>query len=82
MNFIDIENLIGCSLPNSARKHRQWWANQIKPAPENRQCAALLNARYKVGNVDIQKEKVTFMKNKNQLGILSHNTVDGEIKKE
>ena len=36
--FIKIEEIIGGSLPRSARNHREWWANDgrelgIRPAP-------------------------------------------------
>ena len=27
LNFLDIERIIGCSLPASAREHRSWWGN-------------------------------------------------------
>lgn len=27
LSFLDIERIIGCSLPASAREHRSWWGN-------------------------------------------------------
>jgi hypothetical protein len=54
--FSDVEEVLGFPLPDSARKHRPWWANQ-----GHAQSAAWLGAGYKTVNVDLENEKVTFL---------------------
>lgn len=54
--FNEVEEVLGFPLPDSARKHRPWWANQ-----GHAQSAAWLGARYKTVNVDLENEKVTFL---------------------
>lgn len=54
--FTEVEEVLGMPLPDSARKHRPWWANQ-----GHAQSAAWLNAGYKTVNVDLANEKVTFL---------------------
>ena len=54
--FDEVEEVLGMSLPESARKHRPWWANQ-----GHAQSSAWLGAGYKTANVDLPNEKVTFV---------------------
>ena len=54
--FNDVEDVLGMPLPDSARMHRAWWANQ-----GHAQSAAWLNAGYKTVSVDLTAEKVTFL---------------------
>ena len=54
--FGEVERVLGIPLPESARKHRPWWANQ-----GHAQSAAWLGAGYKTANVDLANEKVTFV---------------------
>jgi len=57
--FIDLENAIGFSLPASARKYPEWWANN---KVEGRHCNSWMNAGWITRDVDIGSEKVTFIK--------------------
>ena len=54
--FDEVEHVLGMQLPDSARKHRPWWANQ-----GHAQSAAWQGAGYKTANVDLENEKVTFV---------------------
>jgi hypothetical protein len=54
--FEEVERVIGMPLPDSARKHRPWWANQ-----GHAQSAAWLGAGWKTAAVDLANEKVTFV---------------------
>jgi hypothetical protein len=54
--FNEVEEVLGFPLPDSARKHRPWWANQ-----GHAQSAAWLSGGYKTANVDLENEKVTFV---------------------
>ncbi len=57
MSFAEIERLIGCKLPPSARKHRPWWSNN----PSNSVITkAWLNASYRTAQVDMQGECLVF----------------------
>jgi CBS domain-containing protein len=56
MKFEDIEKILGELLPDSARKHRAWWANDYSH-PE---AMAWMNAGWVLDSVDINTEEVTF----------------------
>jgi DNA-binding transcriptional regulator YiaG len=57
--FTEIEQLIANALPDSARKQRRWWGNRSKGAL---QAIAWMSAGYLVGELDLEKERVTFRK--------------------
>jgi hypothetical protein len=58
MSFVEIDDICG-GLPPSARRHRAWWAN---PADDQHPHArAWLHAGWRVHNVDLEGEKVTFI---------------------
>ncbi len=57
--FTEIEQLIANALPDSARKQRRWWGNRTTGAS---QAIAWMNAGYVVGELDLEKERVTFRK--------------------
>ena len=57
--FADIEKIIGRSLPPSARKHRAWWSNNPSNNPMT---YAWLNANYHTEDVDMESEKLTFVR--------------------
>jgi DNA-binding transcriptional regulator YiaG len=59
LTFVEIETLMGDSLPKSARAQRQWWGNRSKGAL---QASAWMNAGYIVGEIDLEGERVTFRK--------------------
>jgi hypothetical protein len=54
--FEEVERVIGKPLPDSARKHRPWWANDGYA-----QSTAWLGAGWKTANVEMANEKVTFV---------------------
>lgn len=57
MMFSDIENIIGDTLPPSARKHRAWWSNN----PSNSVITyAWLEAGYKTTEVNLEGETLVF----------------------
>lgn len=58
LTFAEIEALLGCSLPTSALKTRNWWSN--RDSPSALQAGAWLNAGYKVESVDLTQQTVTF----------------------
>ena len=58
--FEDIEDKdkIGVELPSSAKQYRPWWGNEARSS--GRQCRAWLDAGWKVEDVHLQRETVTF----------------------
>jgi hypothetical protein len=62
MSFSTIESIIENNLPPSARKHRAWWSNN----PSNSVITfAWLNAGYKTAQVDLDGEKLVFIRDNN-----------------
>jgi hypothetical protein len=58
MSFQRLEEVIGDSLPPSARYDRTWWGNTVNRTRV--QAHAWLNAGWKVESVDFGREVVTF----------------------
>lgn len=57
MTFIEIEGIIGQTLPSSARKHRPWWSNN----PHNNvMTKAWLKAGFQSERVDLGSERLVF----------------------
>ena len=61
LTFAEIEQLIGGSLPASAREHRAWWANEGRPDSSHVQCRAWMEAGWFVDSVDVHAGRVTFV---------------------
>jgi hypothetical protein len=59
MTFQQVESVIGGPLPASARRHRPWWAND---ATGHAHANAWLGARYRTEQVDMQGEKLVFVR--------------------
>ncbi|MCB2134604.1 MAG: hypothetical protein KDE08_01465 [Rhodobacteraceae bacterium] len=59
MSFADLEKLLGFELPNSARSHRPWWANS---AHGHVQARGWLDAGYQSEQVDLEKERLVFVR--------------------
>ena len=59
MDFAEIERLLGFPLPRSARMHRPWWANSDHGHVQSR---AWLNAGYESRDVDLDAEKLEFVR--------------------
>jgi DNA-binding transcriptional regulator YiaG len=58
LTFADIETLMGCSLPTSALKKKNWWSN--RDSPSALQAIAWISAGYQVESVDLTQQTVTF----------------------
>ncbi len=59
LTFAQIEALMNEALPESARSKRAWWSNRSKGAL---QASAWMEAGYRVEDVDIDRQQVTFRK--------------------
>jgi len=46
LTFTEIERVIGTSLPPTAGKRSEWWANEISPASRHVQCHAWRDAGF------------------------------------
>ena len=55
--FRQIETIIECELPPSARKHRPWWANDASHS-----YTVWLEAGWETRDVDMRSERVTFVR--------------------
>ena len=58
--FNDIEKIIGRPLPASAREYRAWWSNDFTST--HVQARAWGNAGYHTEDVDMESEKLTFVR--------------------
>lgn len=56
--FQQVEELIGSSLPDSARKHQAWWANQAGKG--HAQSFSWACVGWRTSNLDLENETVTF----------------------
>jgi hypothetical protein len=56
--FRDIEAILGFTLPNSARNHQAWWANET--AGSHSHARAWLAAGFATSRLDLDSERVTF----------------------
>jgi len=63
LTFSNIETIIEAELPESARKHRTWWANDSVSHIQSQQW---LDAGWRVASVNMTSEKVKFSKNKDR----------------
>ncbi|WP_040484037.1 helix-turn-helix domain-containing protein [Lyngbya aestuarii] len=59
LTFAEIEALMNNRLPASARTKRAWWSNRTKGAL---QAEAWMEGGYRVEDVDLDEQKVTFRK--------------------
>ncbi len=59
--FEEIERILGFSLPDSARIHRPWWANQGERGGHSHALAWEM-AGWKTSQVDMGGEKLTFVR--------------------
>lgn len=56
--FAGVERVLGFALPNSARRYRQWWANQANG--RHTQARAWMEAGWRTGAVILNREIVVF----------------------
>ncbi len=59
LNFHEIEDILGFSLPKSAYRHPAWWSNHAQTHSHAR---AWVCAGWRTGSVDLAGQKVTFSK--------------------
>ncbi len=57
LTFARIESILDCNLPDSACSVRGWWSNRSQGG---RQARAWMTAGYRVVELDLDKERVTF----------------------
>ena len=63
LTFRQVEEIIGASLPRSARQYRGWWANeQERPAGRHTQARSWMLAEWRVESVDLAGEEVVFIR--------------------
>lgn len=60
LTFSEVENILGFSLPRSARTHAPWWANETSGG--HVQARAWMDAGWRTSRVDIPAQKVTFIR--------------------
>ncbi len=58
LSFREIERILGTSLPQSARRYRQWWENHAGHV----QAASWLEAGYRTENCDFNSGTIWFRK--------------------
>jgi len=58
LSFDAIEKILGFALPGSARRHPAWWSNG---ADSHVQANAWLSAGFETAEVDISREKLSFV---------------------
>ncbi len=56
MSFAELEDLLGDSLPPSARRHQAWWSND--PAGSHVQAHAWMDAGWRVTSVNLRAERI------------------------
>jgi hypothetical protein len=59
--FGEIEKILGFKLPNSARTHRPWWANQGEQGGHSHALAWEM-AGWRTSQVDMVDEKLVFVR--------------------
>ncbi len=74
LTFVEIETLMGCSLPASARAKKNWWSN--RDSSSALQAIAWVSAGYQIKSVDLTQQTVIFQKFQAQYNIQQK---DGEI---
>ena len=62
MTFDQIEEILGRSLPHSARMRARWWQNEKPFGSHNTQCKAWVDAGFYAKNLDLSKETVDFVR--------------------
>lgn len=58
MSFAQIEQIVGCALPPSARTYQAWWANQRGAG--HSQAHSWMGAGWHTGELDLKSKCVTF----------------------
>ena len=58
LSFADLEHILGCPLPPSARTYQAWWANQRGAG--HTQANSWMGAGWHTGDLDLKAKQVTF----------------------
>jgi hypothetical protein len=58
-SFRDIEQIIGCDLPQSSRRYPAWWSNDPTPG---RQSWAWLDAGFQTAELDLRRAEISFIR--------------------
>lgn len=66
MSFAEIEDVLGFTLPPSARRHPAWWSNNVGTHVN---AAAWRSAGWKTAQVNVPGERVTFVREKVMSGV-------------
>jgi hypothetical protein len=76
LSFVQIEEIIGGRLPESARKHPAWWSNN----PTNHVNAqAWLAAGYSSGSLDLAGERLVFSRHEGRAGGVRPGMQDADV---
>jgi hypothetical protein len=75
LTFEEINNLVGGELPDSAFKHRPWWANRTEG--RGSQNLAWQSAGWETRDVDMDLDEVTFHRAKPKSGSVRGSDHDG-----
>jgi hypothetical protein len=65
-SFVDIQYILGRSLPRSAFVHPAWWANQTGPG--HSQTRAWKSVGWKTSKLDLERRRVTFERDRTRSG--------------
>lgn len=65
LTFAEIEKILDSSLPASACKYREWWANENSENTTHVQCKAWSEANYEVGDINLTNKIVTLNNHRN-----------------
>lgn len=57
-SFAEIESVLGCRLPPSARKHQAWWGNETSGGRAQKR--AWLSVGWETAELDIANERLIF----------------------
>ena len=60
LSFVEIERILGASLPSSAHRHQAWWANE--EAGRHIQSNSWMDAGFRTESLDLNARRVSFRK--------------------
>jgi len=75
LTFHEIEDLLGFKLPESARRHRGWWANE---GTTHVQARAWMTAGWQAWEVNLGAEQVLFRRSQRPAIVADINKVDAD----
>jgi hypothetical protein len=60
-DFVQIEKILGFTLPASARQYREWWANETART-RNVHCPSWIDAGFHTKDVNLKEETLLFVR--------------------